>query len=612
MSGLAIILSRGREPVDPVAAEGVVRALAHRAIDGERKLDLGWAVLNHAHFWTTPEEVGESQPITHRSGRYHLAFDGRLDNRDEIASALGLSGSEAAARSDAVLALEALERFRSGALERFVGPFALIFVDTVERRVLLARDTLGDRGLVYTVTERALVAASEEAAVLQYPGVPSDLDDSRLALHFALREPIDDATFFRAVKQVLPGHVVTVQDGRISTARFRTVRPDRTVRSTRHDDQVARFRELLAQAVSCRLRTVGRSGVLLSGGLDSGPIAALAAESLMACGSPPPVAISWVFSAFPECDERRFIAPVVAQHDLALEAVPCDDALPLSNLAEWPFTPNSPLETPYRWLSMRGYLRGRECGLRTLLSGVYGDDLYLDANDWLWSLLRSGRLSAALRGARRFRRLHGLRTLVRRVLVAPMLPKGMMRRMRPATAPTWLTPYALSVSPAELEWPPQADSAPREGQFRGVTGLGNAEGMASEAHHFHRCRIDVRFPFRDLRLVEFMLAAPSHLLFSGTERRPILREALRGSLPPSVLARQDKAGYWPLYRAALAASSEAEAFRVPLNDDAALWRRFVRPDWVARAAPGKRAAELEEVVLWHCVWLELWRRRLLL
>ncbi|MBZ5588715.1 MAG: hypothetical protein LAO05_09130 [Acidobacteriia bacterium] len=611
MSGIAAVVSRDREPVDPAAVEPVVRALGHRAIDGERRIELGWAVVSHAHFRTTPEEAEESQPIAHRSGRYHLAFDGRLDNRGEITSALGLSGPEAVAMSDAALALEALERFQTGALERFVGPFALIFVDAVQRRVLLARDTLGDRGLVYALTERVFVAASEESAVLRYPGIPSELDDSRLAVHFGVCEPVDDATFFRAVKQVLPGHVVTVEDGRVGTARFRAARPDRSVRSLRPPEHVHRFRELLAEAVSCRLRTVGRGGVLLSGGLDSGPIAALAAESSMARGLPVPVAISWVFSAFPECDEREFIAPIAAQHGLESETVPCDDALPLSKLAGWPFNPNGPLETPYRWLSMRGYLRGRERGLRTLLSGVYGDDLYLGPRDWLWSLLRSGKFLAALRGARGFSRAHGLRSLVRGSLIAPVLPRGMMRRLRPRGRPAWLTPHALSAWPTEGGWPPGADHAPREGQLRAAAGLGNAEGMASEAHQTHRCGVDLRFPFRDLRLVEFMLAVPSHLLFAGTQTRPILREALRGSLPPAVLAREDKADFSPLYRAALASPVEAGAFHAALNDGVALWRRFVRPEWAAEAAPGARATGVEELVLWHCIWLELWRQRLL-
>lgn len=611
VSGIFALMQRDGGPVDVDAVSRCMERLRHRAIDGERTVELRWASLGHAHFWTTPEEKDEAQPLHDPTARLYLAFDGRLDNREEVGRALGLSSGEAASRSDAALVLAAFARWGADALPRFLGPFALVLLDETRRRVVLARDALGGCGLTFALDGRRLVVASEEAAVLAHPEVAGDLDERRLAMHLALAEPVDNATFFAAVRHVPPGHVVVVEPGAVSERCFRSVEAERISRRTSPDELAGRLRELLAAAVACRLRAPGRAAMLVSGGLDSGPIAALAAQSAVSHRLPSPLAISWVFDRFTACDERRYIESIAAMHGLESDQVVCDDALPLSRFESMPINPNLVGEAIYRWLNERCYRRAAERECRVVLSGVAGDDLYLGASDWLLSLIMKGRLGPAWREGRELRAKSGTRALVRGALIAPALPRWLVRLLRPTQPPGWLTEHARALLPVDPPWPVGQARAPREGQLVAVAGMWNASGVSQEAFHTHRCGIELRYPYRDLRLVEFMLGVPSFLLSTPSRSRPILRRALHGLLPEAVLERRDKGDFSPLYRKALASSVEGALVRDALSRQDALWRRFVRPEWVAQAPPGQRARESEEVVLWNCAWLELWRQRLL-
>src|SRR5215210_2505075 len=148
--------------------------------DGDSVRSWEWATLGCRAFHSTPEEVGESQPLVDPSGRFALLFDGRLDNREE----LGIPREE----SDAAAVLRFLVDGWD-ALDRFVGPWALLFLDLREREAHLARDPTGERMLCWHATPERLRIASEPAVLLA-----GDLDEETLAAFFALREPEPDAT----------------------------------------------------------------------------------------------------------------------------------------------------------------------------------------------------------------------------------------------------------------------------------------------------------------------------------------------------------------------------------------------------------------------------------
>ncbi|MBS4052672.1 MAG: hypothetical protein KGZ69_15950, partial [Methylomonas sp.] len=148
----------------------------------------------------THEDYFERQPWIGGGGRLVLIHDGRLDNRDEIASALGISLRGEVA--DGRLLLAALETWGTAALPRLIGDFALALWDTLNRRLILARDQLGRRTLYYHQGDGFVAFATHYRALLALPGVPRAVDELGMAdfLILNVRHPVE--TIYRGVRRV--------------------------------------------------------------------------------------------------------------------------------------------------------------------------------------------------------------------------------------------------------------------------------------------------------------------------------------------------------------------------------------------------------------------------
>jgi asparagine synthase (glutamine-hydrolysing) len=553
--------------------------------------------------------VGERQPVVDSAGRFHLLFDGRLDNRDELLAALGRPHETAA--SDAAIALWAFEAWSEDGFGRLLGPFAVAVYDAVERRVSCARDPLGDRTLFYRSTPRLLLVASEEQALLAHPEVSDRLDEETLARFYAVAAAAPGSTFFADVRELLPGELLTAGPEGTRTRRFARVGPADGVHFRRDSDYAERFAELLAEAVRCRLRATAPPAVLMSGGLDSTTVAALAARELAAAGDRRPLgAISWVFDELPQADEREFMDPMVEAFGLRAVRIAGDDAWPLSDPPSWPRNPVSPLEGIYRRLLERSYAAVRGEGGRVLLTGEFGDQLYSGSSHWLRDLLAEGRWVAAggevlreLRWAAATRRSPrpGLRTAAARALG--------VRRRRTVSPPPWLTPHALS----RIEVPGADPAAGLAGwrrpeQARSLLDWRSANAASLEVANAARAGVEVRRPFRDRRLVEFVAAVPGHVLYRPGWPRWILRRAMAGVLPEPVRRRRRISTLLPLCARGLV-EREAPVVEALLGSPEAVWPRYVRRDWLAAAFPHRLRAGLdgvESVVPWRCLCGEIW------
>lgn len=612
MSGLALLSHRDGAPVPEKVFAAVLGALDHRGPDGRDRLHLPAAGLGHQHFWTTPEEVGERQPLASASGRVHLLFDGRLDNREELREALELPVAPGRLLSDARLVLAAYERWQEGCFERLLGPFALALYDAGNRRVLCARDPLGGRGLYYHLGERFLAVASEEAALLAHPAVPAGLNEATVARFFAVEAPAPGETFYAAIRELPPGWALALEAGDLRLWPWGEVKSGGEARRYRRDDDYAEhFLELLGKSVRARLRAVGPTAVLMSGGLDSGTLAALAARQRAEAGEEGPLtAISWVFPQLPAADEREYMEALFQGCDLDAVPIPGDDAWPLSDLRSWRPDPSSPLEGLYRRLQLRAYQALRERGGRVLLTGDGGDQLFAGGASWLRDLLAEGRLVTAVREV-----ISGLRQLGQApagVGLKSGLSRTLGRRPRRSPGPPpWLTEEACHLLDGAGEPPAAGDGHRRPEQLRSLldTRLTNAVVLA--AGKASRMGVEVRRPMRDRRLVELALSLPAHQLYRPGWPKWILRQATRGLLPEPVRLRRRISTLFPLYARGLVERPAAAVDRV-LNDPRARWRRYVRPEWLAGVYPERIRAQLdgvEAVVPWRCLCFELWAAR---
>lgn len=573
MSGFGLIFHRHGEPVEPAVAGRLLGALAHRGPDG-CDLHHGPAIsMGHQHFWTTPEETGERQPLAASPG-LHLVFDGRLDNRQELLHTLGYENAWGRTLSDARLILLAYQRWAEDSFARFLGPFALALYDARRRHVVCARDPLGDRTLFYYLTAKHLIVASEEQAILTHPAVSPDLHPPRLAAYFACQAPADGATFFTGVYELLPAHAMIIEADTSRTWRYWDIDPSAAIRYRTDADYANHFRSLLHESVACRLRAVSTPAVMMSGGLDSTSIAAMAAMQLRHPSTAQCLpTVSFVFDEFDSCDERWYMAAMRDRYPLQASQVLGDDAWPLNHIDTWPLNPNSPENDAYRHLQTRLYQRAHDTSHRVLLSGEGGDQLYMGAESWLTDLLTERQFSRAVRDSVLHIRHEGLLPFARRSGLHRWIG-GWIRRLWPKAALPWLTPRAMAALPETNAWPPSAHMAARPKQYRTLLGLLDAHGICAESFYANQSGVEIRYPYRDRRLVEFMLAVPTHQLYDGGVYKPILRHAMDGLLPERVRNRVQPTWLYPLFFHGMV-KAEAKTVRQLLHDPDRVWSQYV-------------------------------------
>ncbi|MDQ1347150.1 MAG: Asparagine synthetase (Glutamine-hydrolyzing) 3, partial [Acidobacteriota bacterium] len=464
---------------------------------------------------------------------------------------------------------------------------------------------MGNQSLAYAVDEGRLLHSRDCAALaadLRSPGLLSPL---RLAEFFSYDELSGADSFFDRVKRLLPGEMVILQHGRVRRRWLSRPRLDRRIERAHWEDYVEELSALLDGSVRRSLAGLERVAVLMSGGLDSTPIAALAARHLTTGGSRPPVtAISWRVSD-PRGDERTLIRKMADQLGIEVEWIDCEDATPFSNLREWPVHPATPEQTAFRWFHQRSYSRAAALGHSVVLTGFCGDALYVDARRWAWDLLSAAGPGRTIDRLREVAGEIGWRRTLRTHLFGPLLPR--MRSLRRET-PGYLTASARRRLGARPKWPEKLEFARRPRQAERALALLDVFGADAERHYLEEFGLEQRMPLRDFELVQFMLSVPDHLLQQGSETRPVLRAAVRGLVPDEIRLRRGKAAFYDVFDRGLATGKMGWARDLLLDPDA-LWRGFIEESAVRAWVEGSPTDNWGKIGYLHAIYGELWRRR---
>lgn len=509
----------------------------------------------------THEDYFERQPWIGGEGRLVLIHDGRLDNRDEIASALGISlRGEVAA--DGRLLLAALETWGTAALPRLIGDFALALWDTLNRRLILARDQLGRRTLYYHQGDGFVAFATGYRALLALPGVPRAVDELGMAdfLILNVRHPVE--TIYRGVRRVPAATVAHFDAGGPRFERYWSPEPKERLRLPSDADYAEAAREHLERAVACRLRAKDGIASTLSGGLDSSSVAVTAARllapgKLITVTSVPPAGValprqrpSWYV------DERPYIDAIKAMYPNL------DTVLASSDRPHWIETdPTLFFEAgglPARnisnigWL-LPGYDRIKAAGISAMLTGEGGNPAW--SNDGLRTLntlFRNGhwlRLARELRLGDRHRPFSfDWTALLRREVLRPLEPVWLTKWRRSlGRSKTELWAGFSAINPAFANDIGLAERCRQAGHHPGLAGPNDAlkmrlhmlRGLEHGRDIFTALRalfgIETRSPLLDVRLLEFCLSLPDAQFFCNGEFRRLPRRAMVGRLPSRVL-----------------------------------------------------------------------------
>lgn len=282
MCGIAGIVDLNSEPVSPFLLRAMTDAIAHRGPDGEGHWIEQNIGIGHRRLSILDLSTAGHQPMVSVGGRYVLSYNGELYNFREIRATLEEIGHVFRSNTDSEVVLSALVEWGTSALLRFNGMFAIALWDRRTSTLLLARDRYGIKPLYYANQGNRFYFGSEQKAILADERYRRDLNKQALLEYFTFQNIFTANTFYSDIYMLEAGHFGTL-DGKTGDWRttqywdFNFVEPTVIKDEREYEEELNR---LFHQAVNRQLVSDVEIGVYLSGGIDSGSIAAVASREI--------------------------------------------------------------------------------------------------------------------------------------------------------------------------------------------------------------------------------------------------------------------------------------------------------------------------------------------
>ncbi|MGW3950414.1 asparagine synthase (glutamine-hydrolyzing) [Streptomyces sp. NPDC004752] len=556
------------------------------------------AALGHRRLAVLDVEGGRQPMTAARDGEAPCAvtFSGEIYNFRELRRLLTARGHRFRTSSDTEVLLHSYLEWGPECVTRLDGMFAFALWDPGPRTLLLARDRLGVKPLYFLPYPNGVVFGSELKTLLAHPFAPPEVDQDGLAAMLCVT-PVPGRSVFRRIRAVRPGHLVLADVGGCRE------RPYWKLASHEHPDDypttVRTVRQLLKDAVERQLVSDVPIGALLSGGLDSSAITALAADRV---GH----GITATYSVGFQDQEKYFtpdatrpeqdsaFAHLVAQ---ALRTRHTEILLPTEDVLRARSEVLRARDVPgFADINAAQYLmfRAVKKEVTVVLSGEAADES-LGGYPWFHS-------PAA-------RAEHALPWAAIPQAVCPVLNDDLKRRI----ARHLTDDHAQAMT----EVPRLAgEEDPLGTRMRELFHLNLTRWLPLLLDFTDRTSmragLEVRVPFCDHRLVEYLWNTPWHLKSPGGRVKGLLRDAMAGALPDHVLERRKTSfpvNVHPDYEAGLreqmrAELSDRDSALAPLVDRAALLALLDRPC----DSPGMwRVRDTLALLLQTAEWLRIYR-----
>jgi asparagine synthase (glutamine-hydrolysing) len=283
MCGITGLIHLDGAPVSPQILQRMTDAIAHRGPDGEGHWIEGNVGFGHRRLAIIDLSPAGHQPMVSADHRYLLVYNGEVYNYRELRAELEAKGSWFRSKTDSEVVLNALAEWGTDALRRFNGMFALALWDRRERSLLLARDRYGIKPLYVARQGKLFAFGSEQKAIMANPAFERRLDRPALLEYFTFQNIFTDRTLLSDVSLLPAGHYATLdlrqREPRLERTQYWDYTFCEPVRPARDEEYREELDRLFRQAVNRQLVTDVELGSYLSGGMDSGSITAIAAQS---------------------------------------------------------------------------------------------------------------------------------------------------------------------------------------------------------------------------------------------------------------------------------------------------------------------------------------------
>jgi asparagine synthase (glutamine-hydrolysing) len=580
-------------------------ALVHRGPDEGSVDAFGRCILGHRRLQVIDLATG-SQPVANEAGDVVAVFNGELYNFRGLRAEL--AGHEVRGTGDTPVIPHLYEESGPGFVPRLEGMFALALWDAGRERLVLARDRIGKKPLLWTrLPDGTLAFASELKALLRLPGVSRELDPAAIDAYLALQY-VPAGTALRGVEKLPPGHLLVAEGGSVRVEPYWSLEP----RSEELADEewLERVRDTVRAAVHRRLVADVPLGALLSGGIDSSVVVA---ELARAGGRVRTFTVGFGDDRY---DERSYARAVAERYGTEHEEIVVDPDVTelLPRLAR---TFDEPLgdEAALPQLVVSELARRH---VTVALTGDGGDEAFAGYERYAAvglagrvALPGAGTAARALRWAGRGEP-RSRANRAGRLLEVAALPAaaryGRLMEVFPASlrAVLWEPAFVREPVPASELLGPAGD---------GISGLQRLDvrtylpgdlllkaDLASMAHS-----LEVRSPLLDHAVLELGVSLPDRLKVDGRRGKVALRRAYADALPPLVAAR-GKSGFGVPIARWFREELRALAGDVLLGETARA-RGLFRPGAVAGLLHDHVSGRADHAHrLWCLLMLELWQR----
>ncbi len=575
MCGIVGLLNGGGRPADPEILRSMGAVLAHRGPDDEGCWTDGTVGFFHKRL-SIIDLVSGHQPMTHDG--LTVAFNGEIYNYIELREELERRGHRFRTTSDTEVILRAYAEHGLDAVERLNGMFAFLLHDRPRRIVVAARDHFGIKPLYVHEAPGRLLFASEIKALLQHPEVAAEPDREGLEDYFTFQYVLGEATLFRGIRKVLPGHYLVIRTDDLDVRTVRYWEPRFAVDTDHTEAYFAdRLRHLIDHTVRIQMRSDVPVGAYLSGGMDSSLVTMLAAQR----SAGPFKTFTGAFREGPEFDETRYARVVAGAAGAESLVVYPTERQFVDEMPRLVWHMDEPVAGPGLFPQhVVSRLAARH--VKVCLGGQGGDEIFGGYARYVIAYLEQAIKGAIFQSNEEGEHIVSLQSILPNLpylrAYVPMMKRFNERGTFEEMDRRYFRLIDRSEGTLEVlgpEWRSFHDSERAFERFRRVFNHPDTLSYYNKMTHYDMvtnlpallhvedrvsmaASLESRVPLLDRRIADLVASMPPAMKFRGAEMKYILRRAVGDVLPKEVAERKDKMGFpVPLH---LWAKGRARAF----------------------------------------------------
>ena len=397
MSGIFGVINWQGKPLEHTELNRMSSSLARRGPDSEGLWLDGAACLGHRMLHTTPESLHETLPFEDTASGLVISADARIDNREALCEALGISNQTRCDISDSYLILLAYKKWGEKCPGHLLGDFSFAIWDKNQQQLFCARDPIGIKPFYYFASDKLFAFASTVPAIRCLSVVPHDINEARIAdfLVEALEGIDHTSTFFTTISRLPPANWLLTTKHNTTRQRYWAPVIDNSLTSLQEHESIEAFSEILTQSVHCRQRSLHPTAVMLSGGIDSASILGIARSISQLENNQTVHTFSAVDPQATSLD-TACIQLIADQGDIQVHRVRPDQLSDYRENLDW-ILPNA--DEPFdhfMLIPQLMYITAREQGINNMMDGGDGDLAVSLSGPYIARLINSGSLSCSI------------------------------------------------------------------------------------------------------------------------------------------------------------------------------------------------------------------------